>query len=131
MWRARQQGGNVPCVASMSSSVTPAFYYFGRTPTLGSGLIFGNALIPVEDLRAVPVQHALVLVDVLVDRLKIFDPVRLAADVGMDRQRADFRARLALGVEPVELVDGALQEIIALVMLDQHHRDVVAFDGVG
>src|SRR3954463_7964124 len=111
----------MPWAAWTSSSVTPAFYCYGRVLTLGSGLKFGNALIPVEDLRAVPMQHALVLVDVLVDRLEIFDPVRLPADVGMDRQHADFRAFLALGVEPVELIDGAFQEIVALVMLDQHH----------
>ena len=50
------------------------------------------APIPVENLRAVPVQHALVLVDVFVDGFEIFDPVRLPADVGVDGERDEFRA---------------------------------------
>src|SRR6266550_4203365 len=50
------------------------------------------------------------------------DAVRLPADIGVDRQRADFRPLRALGIEAVELVDRALEQVIALVMLDQHHR---------
>jgi hypothetical protein len=36
--------------------------------------------IPVEDLCAIPVQHALEALDIVVDRLEILDAVRLAAD---------------------------------------------------
>src|SRR5665213_2606326 len=107
------------------------FYFYRQQSRLRGGLDFSNAAIPVENLLAVPVQHALVLVHVVVNLLEIFDPVRLAADVRMDRQRAELRARLALGIKPVELVDGALEQIVALVMLDQHHRNVVELDGVG
>src|SRR3569832_751322 len=70
-----------------------------------------DALVPVQHLLAVPVQHAVESADVVVDLLEILDPVRLAADVGMDSDGAELRPRLALGVEPVELVDGALQEV--------------------
>ena len=42
--------------------------------------------VPVEDLLAVPVQHAVVPRHMVVDRLEILDPVRLAGDVGMDRR---------------------------------------------
>ncbi len=76
-------------------------------------------------------QHAVEAVDVVVDRFEIFDPVRLAADVGMDRQRHDFGAVFAFSVEPVELIDRAAEQIIALVMLHDHHRDVVELDRVG
>src|SRR5450759_579797 len=100
-------------------------FFFGCRLRLSGRLDFGNAPVPVENLLAVPVQHAVVLVHVVVDRLEIFDAVRLAADVGVDRQRAELGALFALGVEPVELIDGALEQVVALVMLDQHHRDVV------
>ena len=66
------------------------------------------AVVPVEDLLAVPVHDAVELVHVVVDLLEILDPERLAADVGMDRERQDLRAILALLIQPVEAVDGAL-----------------------
>ena len=44
------------------------------------------AMIPVENLFAVPVHDAFELVHIIIDRFKIFDPERLAADVGMDRK---------------------------------------------
>src|SRR6185437_6131747 len=93
-------------------------FYFGRRPTLCGGLDLGNAAVPVEDLFAVPVQHAFVLVHVVVDLLEIFDPVWLAADVRVDRERAEFRALGAFGVETVELVLHQLQQIVAVVMLN-------------
>src|SRR5262245_28322739 len=68
-----------------------------------SGIAFGSAAgrqIPVENLRSVPVQHALESADVVIDRFEVFDPMRLAADVRMDCERHDLRTVLALGVEP-------------------------------
>src|ERR1700712_3117681 len=56
------------------------------------------ALIPIENLLAVPVHHAFELVHVIVDRFEIFDPERLAGDVGMDRQRQEFRPLRAFGI---------------------------------
>src|ERR1700690_4591115 len=52
--------------------------FFHSRLTLSGRLDFGNAPIPVENLLAVPVQHAVVLVHVVVDLLAIFDPTRLA-----------------------------------------------------
>ena len=49
----------------------------------------------------------------------------------MDGQRHDFRALLALGIKPVELIDGAPHQIFALMMLDDHHRDVVELERIG
>jgi hypothetical protein len=57
--------------------------------------------------------------------------MRLPADVGMNRQRADFCALRAFGIEPVELVDRAPEQIVTLVMLNQHHWNIVELDGVG
>src|SRR5258706_9153604 len=45
---------------------------------------FPRLQIPVEDLLAVPVQHAFELGDALVHLLQVLDAERLAADVGMD-----------------------------------------------
>jgi hypothetical protein len=47
----------------------------------------------------------------VVDSFEVFDPVRLAADVGMDRDRHDLGALGALAIEPLEAVDAALREI--------------------
>src|SRR6185503_13661024 len=87
----------------------------------GLGLL-GGGQVPVEDLSAVPVQHALEPTDMVVDRFEILDAMRLAADVGMDRKRHDLGPALSLGIEPVELIDRAPSEIVALVVLDDHHR---------
>src|SRR5579863_187019 len=83
------------------------------------------ALIPVENLLAVPVHHAFVPVDIVIDRFEIFDPERLAGNVGVDRNRYDLRPFPALRVEPVETVDGALEQMIAAMVLHQHHRNII------
>ncbi len=49
----------------------------------------------------------------------------LAADIGVDCERHDFRPLLAFLVETIELVDCALQQIAAFMVLHDHHRDVV------
>src|SRR6185437_7250121 len=72
------------------------FLFIAAAKTLRGGPGFGNAVVPVENLRAVPVQHALVPIDVVVDRFEIFDAMRLARNVGMDGERADLGARRAL-----------------------------------
>src|SRR5262245_26055789 len=86
----------------------------GREPRL-CGL--GDGEIPVEDLGAVPMQHALEAARMIVNRFEVFDAVRLAADIGMDRQRHDLGAVLSLGIETIELIDRALGEILALLVM--------------
>src|SRR5271156_6826550 len=86
--------------------------------------------IPVQNLLAGPVYDAVKAAGVLVDRLEIFDPMRLAADVRVNSKGEDFRPLPAFSVKPVELIDGAAHQILALVMLDDHHRDVVELDRV-
>src|SRR6516165_9200840 len=87
----------------------------GREPRL-CGL--GGGEVPVEDFGAVPVQHTLETARIIVDRFEVFDAVRLAADIGMDRQRHDLGAALSLGVEAIELIDRALGEVLALAVLN-------------
>src|SRR6476620_11778378 len=114
----------------IESSPAAILFLWAVAQTLCGSLDLGNAAVPVEDLLAVPVQHTLVLVHVVIDLLEVLNPVRLPADVGVDRQRADFRALRAFSVKPIELVDGALEQIVALVVLDQHHRNVVELDRI-
>ena len=62
---------------------------------------------------------------------EITAPVRCAHDVRVDDQRHDTRRILRIVVDLIELV-GCADEILARrVMLDQHHRHVVAFLGIG
>src|SRR5262245_29555413 len=73
-----QRPGRAP-----SSSGNPmAERALGREPRL-CGL--GGGEIPVEDLGAVPMQHALEAARMIVNRFEVFDAVRLAADIGVDR----------------------------------------------
>ena len=56
--------------------------------------------------------------------------MRLAADVRVNGERDEFGAMFALGIEPVELVLHQIEQIIAVVVLHQHHRNVVQFDRI-
>src|SRR5208282_6914118 len=68
--------------------------------------------IPPQNLLAGPVLDAIEPARVVIDCFEIFDAVRLAAEIGMNGERENFCAFLALGVEPIELIDRALGEII-------------------
>src|SRR5258708_23264835 len=99
------------------SQQSPAARAGPRRSCLRSWVAGGLLGVPVEDLLAVPVHDAFEPVHIVVDRFEKLDPERLAADVGMDCERQDFRADLALFVQPVEAIYGALEQMIALVML--------------
>ena len=62
---------------------------------------------------------------------EVFEPVRCAHDVGVDDQRHDPRQSPRVAVQLLQLVDRAVEIFRGLMMLDQHHRDVVAFLRVG
>ena len=101
----------------------------GRAEDYGA---FGPALhVPIRDLRAGPEQHVLLLPDLLEDLAEIFGPVRRAHDVGVHRNRHHPGGALGVLVDLLELVHRPLVELRGLVMLDQHHGDVVAFLRVG
>src|SRR5436190_1971712 len=87
--------------------------------------------VPIENLRAGPVQDAFESPRVLVNGFQIFDSMRLSADVGMDGKGHDLGAVFTLGIEPIELVYGAPGKIFALMVLNDHHGDVVDLDRVG
>src|SRR5262245_34379972 len=99
----------------------------GREPRL-CGL--GDGEIPVEDLGAVPMQDAIDAARVIVNRSEALEAVLLAADIAVNPQLHDLGAALALGIETIELIDRALGEIFALVVLDDHDTDVVDLDRV-
>src|SRR5262249_33466790 len=99
---------------------------------LPSSLRLGSDLhVPVRDLRAGPEQDIALLADFLEDPAEIFGAMRRAHDVGVHRDRHHARRAFGILVDLLELVHGALVELARLVMLDQHHRDVVAFLRVG
>jgi len=82
-------------------------------------------------LLAGPEHHILVLGEFVEDPLEVFDAVRHAGDLGMDRDRYDTRRSRAFGVKAFELIHRPIIEFSSFVMLDHHHRYVVQLDGVG
>src|ERR1700676_1422849 len=64
-----------------------------------------GAEIPVGDLRAGPEQHAGLLADDLEYFAEIFEAMRHAHDVGMQRERHDARGVGRIGVDLLELVE--------------------------
>ncbi len=72
------------------------------------------------------------MADHIVEQLfQIFDPVRDAGDVGMNRDRHHPGIVGALEVEPVELVGAAAQELIGCQMLQRVDNDVVGLHRIG
>ena len=61
----------------------------------------------------------------------MFEAVRRAHDVGVHHQRHDASRARRVTVELFELIDRPVIILAGLVMLDQHHRDVVAFLRIG
>src|SRR5262245_41408962 len=121
--QARQKARS-KLISDAYESSLPSFILRRKLPLRGS-LDLGDSSVPIENLLTVPMQNAFVLVHVVVDLLEVLYPMRLSTNVGMNCQRADFRALRAFGVEAVKLIDRTLQQIVAFVMLDQHHRNVV------
>ena len=79
-----------------------------------AGLWGGNSRhVPIEDLRAGPIEDAVEAARMLVHRLQVFDAMGLPADIGMDCQGHDLGPVLSFGIKPLELVDGAPGEIFA------------------
>jgi hypothetical protein len=58
---------------------------------------------------------------------EVFQPMRRAHDVGVRDQRHDAGRARRVAVQLLELVDRPVVVFAGLVVLDQHHRDVVAF----
>lgn len=56
--------------------------------------------------------------------------MRYPGDVRVDGDGHDAGVLGALGIQTLELIHGAVQELGRLVMLDHHHRDVVELDRV-
>src|ERR1700733_12562187 len=61
--------------------------------------------IPLQNLLAGPIEHAIEAADVFIDGFEIFDAVRLPADIGMDGNRKDLCALFSFGIKPLELIE--------------------------
>ena len=88
-------------------------------------------LIPVEDLLALPEVGLARAGDVLDHPSEMLEAVWGAHDVGVQNDGHYAGGALRIVSELLELVDGALGILGCLVMLDQHHGDVIAFLRVG
>src|SRR6476661_2142441 len=102
-----------------------------RPPVTLRGRLRSDLHVPVRDLRAGPEQDVALPADLLEDLAEISCAVRRTHDVGVHRDRHHARRAFGVLVDLLELIHGALVELARLVMLDQHHRDVVAFLRVG
>src|SRR5689334_5987832 len=102
--------------SSTPNMVTP------RTPRS----VRGGSSIPVEDLLAGPEDDAGPRMNVFKGLAKIPQSMTNAHDVRMHHERHDPRRILGVGVELLELVDRTVAIFRRLVMLNQHHRHVVA-----
>src|SRR5437016_3012462 len=91
----------------------------------------GAAEIPIEDLLSRPEDDAGTRLNVLKCLAEIAEPMPGAHDVGVDDERHHARGRLRVCMELFELIDRAVAILGCLVMLNQHHRDVVALLRVG
>src|SRR5215831_17315374 len=98
-----------------------------RRSPLGLGQPQSTALflVPLENLGTVPVNDTLMAIDILVYGFEILYAMGLARDIGVDRHCHYARPGRALRMESVEVVRAALLPVGRLVMLDDHHGDVV------
>src|ERR1700760_1494438 len=87
--------------------------------------------IPVEDLFTGHEGHVRLLPDHLDDTAEIFGAMRRPHDVGMEDERHDARGVRRVLIDLLELVERAILIFGRLVMLDQHHGDVVALLRIG
>src|SRR5262249_24215716 len=106
----------------------------GRNSCTGRGLKpepRALGLVPLKDLRTGPKQCAARSLDVLDGASEIFEALRRTHDVGVHHE--GHHARRVAGVmgELRELINGAVGVFGRLVMLDEHHGNVVAFLRVG
>src|SRR5580698_3645973 len=115
-----------PVSAPLAASVTGSGFLTAVSRCLRSG-----TEEPVENLLAGPEQDVLFLADVLDDLAEIFYAMRRAHDVGMDRDRHHAGRVGGIGIDLLELVERAVGIFRRLVVLDQHHGDVVAFLRIG
>src|SRR5262249_36257530 len=86
---------------------------------------------PVENLLAGPEQYARPVADRLEHLAEMVAAVRRAHGVGMQHDRHDGGGFGCIGIDLLELIDRALVIFRGLVMLDQHHGDVVTFLRIG
>ena len=87
--------------------------------------------VPVENLLARPEHDAGARLNVFERLTEIAEPMPHAHDVRVHDERHHTRRFLGVGVELLELIDRTVAIFRRLVVLNQHHRDVVALLRIG
>src|SRR5690606_25640543 len=87
--------------------------------------------VPVVDLLAGPERNVRQAADFLKDTAEMNGAMRRTHDVRVQDQSHHAGRIGAVVVELAELIHGAVVVFARLVVLDQHHRNVVAFLGIG
>src|SRR5258706_6495889 len=76
---------------------------------------------PVKNLLSSPQMHARALPNVVEQLFDVADAMRHAADIGVQADRHHARARFALLIEAIEMIDAAAQPLLRGMLLQQHH----------
>src|SRR3954454_5101011 len=79
--------------------------------------------VPIADFASGHQRHAVMAENVVEQGFQIFDAMRNACDIGMNRNSHHARIGCALEVEPVELVGTALQKLLGRKMLQRMNDD--------
>src|ERR1700691_2057227 len=133
MSEAWQKPGTRPRRPEMQTDPLPRPLAACASQYVASSVVLRRVALapPIEDHFACPESDAGLGCCVIEEGLEVLDPVRHAANVWMYRETQYLSARDAFLIKPVELVAGALQENIGMMMLHHHHRDVVQFHRIG
>src|SRR5262245_51938228 len=83
--------------------------------------------IPIRDPFAGPEEDIAARMDVLQRFAEVAHTVRRTHDIGVHDERHDARRTCRIFIDLFELVDRARAIFCGRMMLDQHHRHVIAF----
>ena len=81
--------------------------------------------VPLQDLFACSEENTLLLFQIGKGLLEMLNPMRDAANIRMDRYSHYAGALRAFSIEGFELILGSAEEFFRLVVLKDHHRDIV------
>ena len=82
-------------------------------------------------LDSVPDEDSLEAGEIVESLLQVGNPVRLSANIGVNAYGHHFHAFEALFIQLIESLIQAREPIIALMLMDHHHGDVVMLDRIG
>src|SRR2546427_1180509 len=129
-WRAAWPESRI--LATESGFVT-SFAAVSSSPELCRSLLrlLDSAEIPLQYFLAGPENAAGARLDMFESFAEIAKPMGRAHDIRVYHQRQDPRRFRRIGIQLLELIDGALPVFCRCVVLNQHHGDIVDFLRVG